>query len=99
MAVQLASGIGSQMRGAIRRSIRDLPGHDARSNSTASSCGGYRERQHGEPAEAYNRREDLMRKARKLEVIRADLRRIRELTFEHQAFFIERWHEYFRHQR
>ena len=23
------------------------------------------------------------------------LRRIRELTFEHQASFVERWHEYF----
>lgn len=26
---------------------------------------------------------------------RAELRRIRELTFEHQVFFIERWNEYF----
>lgn len=26
---------------------------------------------------------------------RAELRRIRELTFEHQAFFVERWNEYF----
>ena len=25
----------------------------------------------------------------------AELRRIRELTFEHQVFFVERWHEYF----
>lgn len=24
-----------------------------------------------------------------------ELRRIRELTFEHQAFFVARWHEYF----
>lgn len=24
-----------------------------------------------------------------------ELRRVRELTFEHQALFIERWHEYF----
>jgi len=26
---------------------------------------------------------------------RGELRRIRELTFEHQAFFVERWNEYF----
>jgi hypothetical protein len=26
---------------------------------------------------------------------RADLRRVRELTFENGALFIERWHEYF----
>ncbi len=26
---------------------------------------------------------------------RAELRRIRELTFEHQVFFVERWNEYF----
>jgi len=25
----------------------------------------------------------------------AELRRIRELTFEHQAVFVERWNEYF----
>lgn len=25
----------------------------------------------------------------------SQLRRIRELTFEHQASFVERWHEYF----
>jgi hypothetical protein len=30
---------------------------------------------------------------------RTELRRVRELTFEHQAFFIERWNEYFGHQR
>jgi len=28
---------------------------------------------------------------------RAELRRIRELTFEHRAFFVERWDEYFGH--
>ena len=27
--------------------------------------------------------------------LRSELRRIRELTFEHQVFFVERWHEYF----
>lgn len=26
---------------------------------------------------------------------RNELRRIRELTFEHQIFFVERWNEYF----
>ncbi len=26
---------------------------------------------------------------------RAEIRRIRELTFEHQAAFVERWNEYF----
>ena len=26
---------------------------------------------------------------------RIELRRIRELTFEHQVFFVERWNEYF----
>jgi hypothetical protein len=26
---------------------------------------------------------------------RGELRRVRELTFEHQAFFVERWNEYF----
>ena len=30
---------------------------------------------------------------------RAEIRRIRELTFEHQGFFIKRWHEYFSHQQ
>lgn len=30
---------------------------------------------------------------------RAELRRIRELTFEHQVLFIERWHGYFGDQR
>jgi hypothetical protein len=30
---------------------------------------------------------------------RPELRRIRELTFEHQVFFIERWNEHFGHQR
>ena len=30
---------------------------------------------------------------------RAELRRIRELTFEHQVFFVGRWNEYFSHQR
>jgi hypothetical protein len=30
---------------------------------------------------------------------RPELRRIRELTFEHQAFFIEKWNEYFGHQQ
>jgi hypothetical protein len=29
----------------------------------------------------------------------AELRRIRELTFEHQVLFIRRWHEYFGDQR
>ena len=29
----------------------------------------------------------------------SELRRIQELTFEHQAFFVERWHEYFGNQR
>ena len=29
----------------------------------------------------------------------SELRRIRELTFEHKAFFLERWHEYFADQR
>jgi hypothetical protein len=28
---------------------------------------------------------------------RAELRRVRELTFEHQVFFIERWNGYFGH--
>src|SRR5438034_11422240 len=82
---QPARAIDSQMRTAVRRSIRYF--------CTAIT------RTPAKRAEAYNRRKDLMRKARKLEVIRADLRRIWELTFEHQAFFIERWHEYFRHQR
>ncbi len=30
---------------------------------------------------------------------RVELRRIRELTFEHQVFFVERWNEYFGPQR
>jgi hypothetical protein len=30
---------------------------------------------------------------------RTELRRVRELTFEHQVFFIERWNEYFGHKR
>jgi len=30
---------------------------------------------------------------------RTEIRRIRELTFEHQVFFVERWNEYFAHQR
>jgi len=30
---------------------------------------------------------------------RTEIRRVRELTFEHQVFFIERWNEYFGHQR
>jgi len=30
---------------------------------------------------------------------RSELRRVRELTFEHQVFFIARWNEYFGHQR
>ena len=30
---------------------------------------------------------------------RAELRRIRELTLENQVFFVERWNEYFGHQR
>jgi hypothetical protein len=30
---------------------------------------------------------------------RTEIRRVRELTFEHQAFFIERWNEHFGHQR
>jgi hypothetical protein len=30
---------------------------------------------------------------------RTELRRVRELTFEHQAFFIARWNEYFGHKR
>lgn len=30
---------------------------------------------------------------------RADIRRVRELTFEHQVFFVERWDEHFGHQR
>jgi hypothetical protein len=29
----------------------------------------------------------------------SELRRILELTFEHQVFFIQRWHEYFAGQR
>jgi hypothetical protein len=28
---------------------------------------------------------------------RAELRRIRALTFEHQGFFVGRWNEYFDH--
>ena len=30
---------------------------------------------------------------------RAEIRRIRELTFEHQGSFIQRWNEYFSHQQ
>ena len=30
---------------------------------------------------------------------RTELRRVRELTFENQVFFIERWNEYFGDQR
>ena len=30
---------------------------------------------------------------------RSEIRRIRELTLEHQAFFIQRWNEYFSHQQ
>ena len=30
---------------------------------------------------------------------RAEIRRVRELTFEHQVFFVERWNEYFGHKR
>jgi hypothetical protein len=30
---------------------------------------------------------------------RTELRRVRELTFERQVFFIERWNEYFGHKR
>jgi len=30
---------------------------------------------------------------------RTELRRVRELTFENQVFFIERWNEYFGYQR
>ena len=29
---------------------------------------------------------------------RAELRRVRELTLEHEVFFIERWNDYFGHQ-
>ena len=29
------------------------------------------------------------------DLTRAEIRRIRELTFEHQAAFMERWNEYF----
>jgi hypothetical protein len=30
---------------------------------------------------------------------RAELRRVREVTFEHQVFFLERWNEYFGDER
>ena len=30
---------------------------------------------------------------------RTELRRVRELTFENQVFFVERWNEYFGDQR
>jgi hypothetical protein len=30
---------------------------------------------------------------------RVEIRRVRELTLEHQVFFVERWDEYFGHQR
>jgi hypothetical protein len=30
---------------------------------------------------------------------RAELRRIREIAFEHQAFFLQRWNEHFGNQR
>ena len=36
-----------------------------------------------------------VRLAYSYDLTRAEIRRIRELTFEHQGAFVERWHEYF----
>ena len=60
-----------------------------------------------EPAHVHVRHGDAVAKSWLLPVefvfsrgfSRRQLRRIRELTFEHQVIFVARWNEYFSHQR